>query len=219
VSAPVVGWTVVVPVKRARDGKTRLAPHAGEFRPDLARAFALDTIDAAVSALAVARVLVVTDDEEVAARAPDTVLVIPDPGGGLNAAFRRGAAEAAQRWGDAPTAALQGDLPALRPTELDRALGRAGAWPAAFVADADGVGTTLLTASTSSSLVPAFGGGSRIAHRSAGAVEIVDHDQDLAGLRRDVDTAASLDRAEHLGLGPHTRQVIAAMRRGAAGRG
>ncbi len=102
----------------------------------------------------------------------------------------------------ARVAALNADLPALRPAELARVLDAALGFPRAFLADAAEIGTTFLSAAPGVELAPAFGGASRRRHLSSGAVEIR-----LAGVdsvRRDVDTGEDLAAARELGLGPRT---------------
>ncbi|RMI09296.1 2-phospho-L-lactate guanylyltransferase, partial [Cellulomonas triticagri] len=75
-------WVLVVPVKEASRGKTRLAdvlePGA---RAALVRAMALDTVEAVLAAPRVARVVVVTGDGPVAAAAAalPRVRVLPEP--------------------------------------------------------------------------------------------------------------------------------------------
>lgn len=201
-------WTVVVPVKRLAVAKSRLLPGAEPDRiAALALAFATDTVAAALGAPLVGRVVVVTGDGAAAAAVSALGAVVrPDAvAAGLNAALREGAAYAVGVHGPHPVAALLGDLPALRPAELDDALAAAGAHPAAFVADADGTGTTLLTARLGG-LLPRYGPGSAAAHAAAGAAALAG---DWPGLRRDVDTAADLDVARTLGLGPATSAVLA----------
>jgi len=138
--------------------------------------------------------------------------VVPDqPRDGLNAALRHGAAYAGARWPGSGTAALSADLPALRPAELDRALRAAAAWPAAFVADAAGDGTTLYAAAPGAAFRPAFGLASRARHAAGGAVELgLDG---IPGLRRDVDTPSDLRGAVTLGLGPHSAPLAAELLR------
>ncbi|WP_310518377.1 2-phospho-L-lactate guanylyltransferase [Agromyces aerolatus] len=64
--APVT-WTVVIPAKAPARAKTRLAPHLDDAsRMALARAFAADTVAAALAAGSVARVIVVGDDPSLA---------------------------------------------------------------------------------------------------------------------------------------------------------
>ncbi|MER5972600.1 2-phospho-L-lactate guanylyltransferase, partial [Streptomyces sp. NPDC002055] len=109
----------------------------------------------------------------------------------------------------APVAALNADLPALRPGELARVLTAATAFPRAFLADAAGVGTTFLSAAPGVELEPAFGGPSRARHRASGAVEITLPGVD--SVRRDVDTGEDLRTALALGVGPRTAAVAAGL--------
>jgi 2-phospho-L-lactate/phosphoenolpyruvate guanylyltransferase len=209
---------LVVPVKELRRAKSRLAPAVAALPGDdadrerahhaLARALAHDTLCAARAAPRVGRLVVVTaEPAERLAGAGAPWETVRDPGGGLNAAIRRGAghlrgAGVLRR----AVAALQADLPALRPNELDDALARAavaiadGA-PAAFVADHAGTGTTLLVTAPGRAARPRFGPGSASAHALAGAVAL---DGDWPGLRGDVDTVDDLARARALGVGPET---------------
>ena len=81
-------WQVVIPVKPARRGKSRLA--SGASREGLARAIALDTIAAAASCPVVAQVFVVTDDAGLplaAADIPGLRFVAEEPR--FSATFRR----------------------------------------------------------------------------------------------------------------------------------
>ncbi|WBU39197.1 2-phospho-L-lactate guanylyltransferase [Homoserinibacter sp. YIM 151385] len=201
-------WSIVVPVKSAALGKTRLDPR--EDRPALARAVALDTIAAAAAADSVERVLVVSGDPLDARVLPPGVSVLADPGRGLLAAIRAGLAHP----GSTPAvgegiAVLLGDLPALRPAELDAALAAAARHPLAMVRDAEGTGTTLLTA-RGVRLEPRFGPGSAAAHAALGHVAV---DETAGpGLRRDLDTAEDLAALVGLGVGPATAAVLAPAR-------
>ena len=136
----------------------------------------------------------------------------PERGGiGLNAAYALGAGVLQQRDPGAVVGALPADLPALRPAELDAAIRAAlaafdsGA-TRAFVPDAAGTGTTFLIAAPGTLLDPRFGDGSADRHEASGANRLTG---DWPGLRRDVDTADDLRSAAELGLGPHTRCVLA----------
>jgi 2-phospho-L-lactate guanylyltransferase len=209
---PVTGplaWSLVIPVKLLAHAKTRLAPLAGPYRPDLALAMAADTVAAGLSCPAAAQVIVVTDDERAARllRRLGAVIVADRPGSGLNPALRHGAGVAAGRWPQAGIAAVAADLPALRPAELAAALAAAGAWPQAFLPDAAGTGTTLYTARPGVRFEPLFGPGSADRHRGAGAAELLL--PDVVSVRRDVDDAAGLRAAAALGLGPHTAVLAA----------
>ncbi|MGH3615746.1 MAG: 2-phospho-L-lactate guanylyltransferase [Pseudonocardia sp.] len=211
---------LVIPVKSLHSAKSRLrgaadcgaGDHGAHTR--LALALANDTIAAVRAARRVRHLLVVTADPVVTAElAAVGVTVAPDgPVAGLNPALEHGVA-LLRAWD--PTAALgglQADLPALRPTELDAALELAtaafavGGVHRAYCADVEGTGTTLLLCAPGAGLDPRFGPGSARRHQRSGAYPLPG---DWPGLRRDVDTEADLRQAADLGLGTHTRGVLA----------
>lgn len=199
-------YVVLLPVKPPSRGKSRLEVDP-ERRRALAAAFALDTARACLAATRVASVLAVTDDarfaDELRAAGCDA---IPDGvADDLNGSLRLAAAEARRRWPDRVPVVVCADLPALLAADLDDALATAStSHGAAFVADHDGVGTTLYTAPYDL-FDPRFGVRSGLAHLEAGAEEITG---ELPTLRADVDDARSLAQAEALGLGAHTRLAM-----------
>ncbi|WP_228551654.1 2-phospho-L-lactate guanylyltransferase [Mumia zhuanghuii] len=199
-------WSVVVPVKDSTVGKSRLSAYA-DARPALARALALDTLAAVAACRAVGTVVVVTSDDTVAAHASRVTrhVVVPDPGGGLDAAIVAGLATLQSSSG--PVAVLTADLPALTAAELEDALVLAEAHPLAVVPDADGTGTTLLAATDVELLEPRFGVDSLAAHLAQDAASLPAG----PGLRRDTDLPEHLDV---LGpsLGPRTTDVLARLR-------
>lgn len=200
-----LAWVVVVPVKPSAIGKSRLAG-TGVDRAALARAIALDTIAAAASTTGVAEVVVVTDDAAVTAEASvlPRVRVVPEGAArGLDAAIAAGAELAGA---GAARAALLGDLPSLRPADLADALQAAASVDRAVVADAEGTGSTLVTAGPGVAWQSAFGEDSFARHRALGCV--VPEIPDASTLRRDVDTAAQLKAAQALGLGPRTAALL-----------
>ncbi|MFI1969007.1 2-phospho-L-lactate guanylyltransferase [Streptomyces cinnamoneus] len=199
-------WTLVVPLKPLAVAKSRLRAGAGGLPgPALALAFALDTVAAALACGSVRDVAVVTDDRpagrELAALG---ARILPEPpgGGGLNAALAHGARTVRAGRPRSAVATLNADLPALRPGELGRVLEYAAEFPRAFLADAAGIGTTLLAATAGKELGPAFEGRSRARHRASGAREIDVRDVD--SVRRDVDTETDFRAALKLGVGPRT---------------
>lgn len=206
--APSASHVVLLPVKPPARGKSRLVGVPDGARATLARAFALDTADACIAAERVAAVLVVTDDAVFASDARSLgCAVIPDGvGGDLNGTLVQAAAEAARRWPDLLPVALCGDLPALRPGDLDAALSSAPRGTAAYVEDAAGGGTTLYTAAHES-FGPRFGTDSAAHHRQSGAAPVPG---ELASLRHDVDTLDDLRDVRPLGLGPRTLLAAAA---------
>lgn len=205
-------WSMIVPVKRLHLAKSRLVL-SRELRSQIALAMALDTVAAALRCTRVGEVIAVTDD----ARAERALVelgarVVADvPDAGLNPALVHGATAATSD----QVGALASDLPALRPDDLDAVLERAMTHDLAVVADAAGVGTTVLTARHRSGFAPAFGTGSFAAHIRGGAVDLTP----AAGatVRMDVDTIEALRDAANLGVGPRTARIcegLAAAERG-----
>lgn len=202
-------YAVLLPVKPPAYGKSRLVGLPDPHRRRLAEAFALDTATACLAATHVGAVLAITDDARFSSKL--TALgctAIPDGvAGDLNGTLRQGAAEARRRWPSLTPVALCGDLPALRPDDLDEALSAAAETAAAmrYVADAAGTGTTLFTAAFED-FAPRFGTDSRSQHDLLGATPITGT---LATLRHDVDNLEDLVAATKLGLGPRTADVVA----------
>lgn len=203
-------WTLVIPLKPLARAKSRLSDTAGDgVRPGLALAFAQDTVAAALTCPAVRDVAVVTDDalagRELAALG---ARIVPDePRGGLNAALRHGASAVRSARPESALAALNADLPALRPLELARVLDAAAEFPRAFLPDAAALGTTLLAAAAGAELRPAFGPDSRRRHHTSGAAEL--RLDDVDSVRQDVDTGEDLRAALALGVGPRTAAAAA----------
>jgi 2-phospho-L-lactate guanylyltransferase len=202
-------WWVVVPVKGTADAKSRFGGSRGARAP-LARAIALDTVEAAMATPGVLGVLVVTSAEASADFAGIGAAVVAETGPpGLTSAIAQGIerATALSPTGDG-VAVLLGDLPALTSEELARALGLAAAHPRAMVADAAGTGTTLITAVRPAVHAPAFGIGSAAAHAAAGYVALPAEAD--SGLRRDVDTLEELRELSGR-LGARTSAALSAM--------
>ena len=208
-------WTVVVPLKSLSGAKSRLAPWLGQqAREELMRAMVGDVLAAAAAASRVDRIVIVTGDpamvevaRDVLGQAPDVVLDVveePEPPG-LNPAVHAGIDAARRLSPSNGVGVLLGDLPALRPAELDEALGAAGRLPRGVVADAAGTGTTLLTALPGVAMEPAFGPGSAALHRARGHATIPT--APASGLSHDVDVPADLAAAAAIGVGPRTRQI------------
>jgi len=195
-------FSLIIPMKPWHLAKSRLDGAHG-IAPDLARAFALDAISAVRECALVAGIYVVTSQPDFALPG---VTVLPDEGAGdLNAAIRAAEEGIRRTRPEGPLAAMCADLPSLRAGDLEAALRLAGDGPARrYVADAAGTGTTLLLARVGA-LDPHFGPDSARLHRASGAVDIED---EVATLRRDVDTAEDLADARSLGLGRHTAAVL-----------
>jgi 2-phospho-L-lactate guanylyltransferase len=177
---------------------------------ELVLALLADTVAAASACPVVAGVVVVTDDPAAAdvARSLGVPTVPDEPDRGMNPALEHGA----RTTGGSAVAALSSDLPALRPDELAAALDAAARTaPRCFVADAQGTGTTLLTA-VGTELRPRFGPASAAAHVADGAVLLAGGTDAWPGLLRDVDTEEDLRAAAALGVGPRTTAVLERLR-------
>lgn len=202
-------WSVVIPVKRLPEAKSRLALPA-DRRAALALAFASDTVAAAAASPLVAAVFAVTGDETVSQRLSALgARILPDDApGGLNPAIESGRLRALADNPHRRVAALTADLPGLRTADLTDALstvpdGRA------FVADAPGNGTTLLLSDADGTLAARFGANSRYAHERSGATLLSSAGRSL---RRDVDTVEDLQDAIRLGVGEHTAAALTGLR-------
>lgn len=200
---PADRWSLVVPVKRVENAKTRLGLDA-ESRASLAVAMAVDTVAAALDCALVTGVVVVTDDAR-ARKALERfdVRIVPDaPDAGLNAALEHGVAVA----GPGHVGALASDLPALRPEDLEVVLSKAADHALSVVGDLSGTGTTLLCARSAADFAPRFGIASLAAHVAAGAVDLTDLAPE--SVRRDVDTVDALSGVVDLGVGEATRAAL-----------
>ena len=202
-SGPGTPFALVVPVKTLARAKSRLTGFPDDVRRALVTAFALDALAAATSCPAVGSVAVVTDEADLAGLVRELGCdVLADEGAGdLNRVLQRAVVALRPR---GPVAAMLGDLPCLLPEDLEQALG--AVQNKAFVADAEGTGTTLVAVRDPASFVSHFGAGSRAAHVAAGIAEIT---LEVSSLRRDVDTADDLAAAWLLGVGPRTNAVLA----------
>jgi 2-phospho-L-lactate/phosphoenolpyruvate guanylyltransferase len=204
-SPDIESWRLIIPVKGQLTAKSRLHPPAGVARADLAHAFALDTITAAVDGIPPAHLVVVTSDEHTATFVRDQGgVVIADRGTGLNSAIHLGIGYVERVLGPGPTAVLLGDIPTLRPEDLITALLVCGTHPRALVPDASGTGTVLLSALAPQDLHPRFGPDSARVHSR----DCVRLDLDLPALRTDVDDDRNLRDAITIGVGRHTALVL-----------
>jgi 2-phospho-L-lactate guanylyltransferase len=204
---------VVIPLRAAGTGKTRLqgATREPAAHGQLVLAIQRDAIEAVLVAARRSNTLPgspIAGVHLVTERAPDglgqAVHVIADNGGGLNAALRQAAGELAERWPSDGVLAMVADLPALRPQEILDVLDRASNSPTAYVADAQGSGTTMLAARRPRDLDPQFGAGSAGRHEASGCLALAAG----PGARQDVDTALDLARCLRLGVGANTAAML-----------
>lgn len=210
----------VVALKPFTSAKTRITGIDPSQRHDLTRAMALDTVAALRDGGA--EVLVISDQPGLADTLAHSglagVRVLAEERltdgrpGGLNHALDQGSLELRTE-GIGTVVACVADLPALRSAHVRRVLRAhlgAGA-PRSFLADSDGVGTTMLLA-TGVDLEPRFEGASAQRHQESGATPLTDDllGEGVPGARRDVDDLASLVEAAEFGLGERTRSLLEA---------
>lgn len=199
----------VVALKSSEYAKSRL-DLPPPLRQRLAETMALDTLRALTGA--VSRVVVVSGQPALAsrlARSGIAATVLPEPAQpGMNAALAYGA-DRLRADGFGTVLACVGDLPALRAESVDRVLQVSRSYPRAFLADASGVGTTMLVAHDGP-LLPHYSGRSAARHRASGATPLTGDllGGSLADARRDVDTEVDLVTAIGLGVGPDTTALV-----------
>jgi 2-phospho-L-lactate/phosphoenolpyruvate guanylyltransferase len=200
-------WSVIIPVKRLPEAKSRLAPLPAEQRGTLALAFAADALTAVLAVPQVHAAYVVTGDPRVGPQLAELGgRLVPDPGTGLNGAYAAGLARALADSPGHRVLAMNADLPALRTGELAAFLNGAGPGRA-VVPDMPGTGSTMLAADLGGRLDPLFGADSRRRHEESGAAARPDAG---ASLRQDVDTVLDLAAALRLGVGRYTANAMSA---------
>ncbi|MET0930638.1 MAG: 2-phospho-L-lactate guanylyltransferase [Aeromicrobium sp.] len=208
-----IGWTAIIPIKPPGLSKSRLEVEPSA-REQLARAFALDVLDAVAATSSVLQSVVVTADTMIAAHARTRgMLTVADrpmlSAEGLNDAVRVGRDWAVCRWPSSPVAVIPADLPSITSTVLGATLERLAAAERCFVPDAGGTGTTILTSLDPAMLRPLFGPRSAFRHAEDGVRPVIEVDRRI---RRDVDTVADLAESRLHGVGCWTAAILAAER-------
>lgn len=179
----------VVPVKRLRDAKSRLAPSLmPDERAELAMRLAERTVEVIAATGQIARVAITTPEEWLARRLG--AAWIPDAGS-LNRSLQKGIA-----WAMAQRASLlivPADLPEMEAADIQAVLAALGDDPGIVIAPTHDGGTGALLISPPDALSPSFGVGSYQRHialaRSAG---IGVAEVRRGGLARDLDTMEDL---------------------------
>jgi len=193
--------SAIIPVKTLSQAKRRLAP----VLPDAARARLVltmleDVLAAVAQVESIGRVVVVTPDARVAelAQGMGAVVLRERRAAGLNAAVRRGLADAAAQ-GDSQALVLPADLPLATPEELRRLVeadGDASSQASVTLAPAgDGDGTNALCLAPPDALEPGFGPGSFLQHLAQAVAKGLEIKVlRLPGLARDIDQPRDLAR-------------------------
>lgn len=162
-------WAVL-PVKQLDRSKGRLAPLLSrDERCELAKAMLLDVLDALRQAPALAGMMVVTSDEEVAtmARACKAEVLMDHGADGMTAAVAM-AARRLQTVPDAGMLVVPADVPRLTPEDIETMMEAHAPPPAITIAPADRDGGTNLLLCTPPEAIPFhYGEGSGARHRQA----------------------------------------------------
>ncbi len=187
--------TAVLPVKRFREAKRRLATGIEEERRRaLVAAMLEDVLEAVAAARTIERTIVVTGDplaqEIVASTATE---VVPDPADEGHVLAALAGIARAETEGAGCVVLLPGDCPLLDPRELDRLLTGVPERYVGVVPDRHGTGTNALVLSPPDAIEPAFGEGSCSRHVAAAReADIPFAVEELASLALDLDTPADL---------------------------
>ncbi|MCH9677143.1 MAG: 2-phospho-L-lactate guanylyltransferase [Actinomycetia bacterium] len=194
-----VTWHALVPAKVLHHSKTRLG------REGLAAAFLADTVSALIESAQVSHVTVITQDLQLATLVSElgaAVIAEPEPAD-LLGALRVGIESVSNSHG---ILVALGDLPCLKPTDIDSFLFQAMNYDSSFACDTEGTGSTMWARLPGSPATPHFGTRSRAAHRENGCIEL----SCSPALHRDVDTETDLWDALRIGVGPATTRALAA---------
>jgi 2-phospho-L-lactate guanylyltransferase len=195
----------VVPVQRLDRAKSRLSPVlSGGQRRRLVMALLSNVLRALTNASTVDRVIVVSPDIDVLARARDAgAVTLMQRGDGLNDAIRLGRDLALQQEADTLLVVLA-DLPYLTSQEVDQLLSLACEASVTLAPDRHGRGTNALVLRPPDAIEPSFGIDSFLAHRGqATRRDRSHHVYNSRGTAFDVDTSDDLTAlgslAEYLG--------------------
>ena len=184
------GCWALVPVKTRGLCKSRLAGRlAADSRLTLVRAMLERALDALREAGLVDHIAVVSPERDTV---PSDILVLSDPGGGLNPALEAGREALLQR-GATELVVLPADLPFVTAADIDRLVeaGRRGGF--ALATDAAGTGTNALYVRPPVPFRFQFGPGSRFLHMDeATRVGLRAELQRIGGLEFDVDGPSDL---------------------------
>lgn len=189
-------WTVI-PVKASPESKSRLAKVLdAEARTALVDAMLARVVDAASRATNISRVCLLGPSRE---GQPEELMLLAEPGGGLNAAVQSALAEVARR-GAGRVVFIAADLPLVSTQELEL-LAAAPAGEIAIASDRHGTGTNAISLPLpeAKGFSFAFGPDSFAKHQAeAGRLGLKVEEIRSRGLARDIDEPADLPDAAEL---------------------
>ncbi len=200
----------ILPVKRFSKAKRRLgASVAEDLRDDLARAMVGDVLVGLSATASIARTIVVTREDSVAAAARYLgALVVQDTAEESQSAAVALGVESAIAAGYERVLCIPGDCPALDPAELDMLLDAGAPAPPSvtIVPDRHGTGTNGLLLTPPDAIVSSFGPDSCERHQAlARKAGVACRIEQPASLLLDIDTGADLTVLRERLSGTHTR--------------
>jgi 2-phospho-L-lactate guanylyltransferase len=196
-------WVAIVPQKSLAQAKSRLdLPDPARRR--VAEAMLRDTVSSLSQVDCLQLVVVAWEDPADRNILPTTqkVLNVVVPFPGLNGAITTVEERLPEWTSGSNRIVFPGDLPGCNRQQVSRLLDLARGSARSFLRDAEGVGTTVLTACGDAPLSPQYGRRSARNHLVSGARPLVP--EHFPSLARDVDTLTDLAVALRLGVGPAT---------------
>jgi 2-phospho-L-lactate guanylyltransferase len=200
----------IIPVKHLREAKSSLSSRlTPEGRRQLVLAMLADVLNATGRAPSLLCTTVVSPDEEVlaSARAHGAVGIF-EPGLGLNGALGL-AVEHVKSSGATSVLILPGDLPLLRPADVENIVTMASARRDAVIAPSKENGTNALFLRPPTLIAPKFGGESFPLHgREAFRAGVKPHIYRSPTIAFDVDKPEDLTHVRTLGVGTQTHKFL-----------
>lgn len=200
-------WAII-PVKRLKDAKSSLGSRlTAQQRRELVLCMLGDVLDALKKTPL--RVLVVSPDEDVLEFASGQGAAgLKEPGLDLNRALRLAVNHAKERGADS-VLILPGDLPLLRPVDVEEMIPAATTSKAVVIAPSEEKGTNALFLRPPDAMELKFGGKSFPLHMAEGLrVGIRAHVYSSPTLARDIDKPSDLLSVESLGIGTRTHGFL-----------
>lgn len=211
IGIPGAGFRAVVPVKAFSRAKTRLSPLLSiEERRELARAMLEDVLAVLSRSPALAGVLVVSGDEEVAKVAAQfgAETLVESIEAGTNAGVQRGLAFL-KSTGAGPCLIVHADIPFLSDDELRSIVAALDRSAAVIVPASRDEGTNALALSEPGLIAPSFGCGSFARHvQAATDLGIKPEILHLRGAGHDLDVPADLRFDPDIGAAKRTQAVL-----------
>lgn len=201
---------VIIPVKSLRESKMRLSRCLSPAdRRKLSYAMVSDVMYAAKKARKIDKILIVSSDITILGLAEDLGLCrIPDQDEGLNKALLQ-AMEWCTQFGASVSLIIPGDLPLLKPKDLDEIIDLAPKGKGVVICSSPDGGTNALLCKPANLLIPQFGPKSyerHVAEADKLGVPCLSYCPRPAFL--DIDTPEDLDRLKSEECGIFTRKFL-----------